>query len=143
MNTSEKKRVGLKEKFDAVAATPMAFDFFIAIHDFIAHIEGDASLAKGLSDRIKENKEIKVADKYDYLKQIYQGLEDIAAPSTADLGHARYSAIRELTKIKNNDVSESNTFWRKRETFKKLARIVYERLDIYLAGPAKTKPITG
>ncbi len=139
MSTTDKKKSDLKKKFDGVTATPASFAFYVAIHDFIEHIEGDATLAKGLSDRIKINKELDITGKYAYLKQIYQGLEDINSPSSGDIGHARYSVIRELSKIKNNDVSESNTFWRKRELFRKLTGLVYDRLVSHLAGPSKAK----
>ena len=48
--------------------------------------------------------------------------------SNVDLGHTRYSVIVELNRIQNNDVSDSNSFWKKRELFRKLAGEIYERL---------------
>lgn len=113
--------------------TPASFDFFVAIHDFIGHIELNPTLAKALSNKIKANQELDIATKYDYLKKIYQGLEDINAQSDADLGHARYMVIRELDQIQKKDTSESNSFWKRRELSRKLATLIYDRLNIYLS----------
>jgi hypothetical protein len=139
MKTLEQKKADLKRKFQGVLKTPPSFALFVAIHDFIEHIESDASLAKGLSDRIKVNRDLDVATKFGYLKQIHQGLEDIETKTTADLGHARYSVIRELSHIRQNDVSESNSFWKRREFSRKLAGVIYERLDTYLSESGKPK----
>lgn len=128
-------KTGLDKKFQKVAQTPASFDFFIAIHGFIKYIELNALLSGGLSHRIKINRELDISNKYDHLKQIYQGLEDIQTKSNADLGHTRYTVIKELNQIKNNDYSESNSFWKKRELSRKLTAVVYERLGIYLSEP--------
>lgn len=133
MAALEKKKSDLTKKFQKVLKTPASFDFFLAIHGFIKHIELDPLLSKGLSERIKANKELNIANKYEYLKKIYRGFEDINVKSNVDLGHARYMVIRELNQIKNNEFSESNSFWRKRELLRKLASTVYERLNVYLA----------
>ncbi|MEK7181396.1 MAG: hypothetical protein AAB738_03655 [Patescibacteria group bacterium] len=119
----------LGKKFHRVIETPASFDFFAAIHDFIKHIELNPSLSSGLSSRIKSNRELKIPDKYSYLKQIYQGLEDADIVSSVDLGHERYMALQELNRIRNEDVSESNSFWKKRELFRKLVGEIYERLS--------------
>jgi len=37
--------------------------------------------------------------------------------------------LGELNRIKNKDVSESNSFWKKRELFRKLTGEIYERLS--------------
>jgi len=63
------------------------------------------------------------------LKQIYQGLEDANSKSDVDLGHARYMALIELNRIRSKDVSGSNSFWKKRELFRKLTGEIYERLS--------------
>ena len=128
MQPREKVQNGLDKKFQKVLATPAGFDFFVAIHDFIEHIELNASLSKNLSSRIKPNRELKIPDKYSYLKQIYQGLEDAERKSDADLGHARYAVLIELNRIRNNDVSESNSFWKRRELSRRLAGEIYKRL---------------
>jgi hypothetical protein len=128
MKLSGKTKSDLDKKFKKVLQTPASFDFFVAIHDFIKHIELNPSLLNGLSARIKINKELDIAGKYDYLKRIYQGLEDISKKSSNDLGHARYAVILELNRIQNNDVSDSNSFWKKRELSRKLATMIYERL---------------
>jgi hypothetical protein len=130
----KQKKSALEKKFQKVASTPASFEFFVAIHDFVGHIEANTFLMGGLSSRIKENRELDIASKYDHLKKIYQGLEDIALQSKRDLGHTRYMVIQELGKIKNADVSESNSFWRKRELFRKLTGTVYGRLSAYLGG---------
>lgn len=133
MKQQGKIRSDLDVKFKKVLATPASFAFFVAIHDFVEHIESEPFLAKGLSDRIKINRELDVANKYAYLRKIYQGLEDINTESNADLGHARYAVMLELSRIQNNDVSDSNSFWKKRELSRKLASTIYERLNTYIS----------
>lgn len=133
MKALKKRKLDLDKKFQRVLETPASFDFFVAIHDFIEHIELNSFLSSGLSDRLKANRELDIANKYDYLRKIYQGLEDINIKSNIDLGHTRYMVIRELSQIQNEEVSESNSFWRKRELFRKLTGVVYERLNVYLS----------
>lgn len=123
----------LEQKFRRVLRTPASFDFFVAIHDFIEHIESHASLSKILSRPIEPNPELKIPTKYGYLKQIYQGLEDADDTSDADLGHARYMVLVDLNQIRNNIFSESNSFWKKRELYRKFTSEIYERLNPTLA----------
>lgn len=123
----------LDKKFQKVLKTPASFDFFTAIHDFIEYIESNPSLSSSLSSRIKSNRELNIPNKYGYLKQIYQGLEDVDIKSNTDLGHTRYMVIQELNRIRNKDVSDSNSFWKKRELFRKLAGEIYEILSLNLA----------
>lgn len=130
MKLPAKTKSGLDKKFQKVLKTPASFDFFVAIHDFIEHIESNLPLLNGLSDRIKINRELDIANKYLYLKRIYQGLEDINKKSGNDLGHARYAVILELNRIQNKETSESNSFWKKRELSRKLATTIYERLSL-------------
>lgn len=129
MTLREKAKNGLDKKFQKVLKTPASFDFFVAIHDFIEHIEVNSFLSDNLSPRIKSNRDLKIPHKYGYLKQIYQGLEDADRKSNTDLGHARYMVIRELNRIRNNDFSDSNSFWKKRELSRKLIGEIYERLN--------------
>ena len=124
-----KVKSGLDKKFQKVLKTPASFDFFVAIHDFIEHIELNPSLSDVLSRRVKSNLELNIPKKYDYLKQIYQGLEDANSKSNVDMGHTRYSVILELNRIRNKDFSESNSFWKKRELFRKLTGEIYKRLN--------------
>ncbi len=124
-----KVKSGLDKKFQKVLKTPAGFNFFVAIHDFIEHIELNSSLSNSLSCRIKSNRELNIPNKYSYLKQIYQGLEDADIKSNIDLGHARYAVLLELNRIRKKDVSESNSFWKKRELSRKLAVEIYERLN--------------
>ncbi len=128
---ASKKRAGvdLHKKFQKVVATPASFDFFVAIHDFIEHIELNPSLSAILVSSTKANQELNIPTKYSYLKQIYQGLEDADSKSGADLGHTRYSVLRDLNRIRNNDFSDSNSFWKKRELFRKLSGEIYARLN--------------
>jgi hypothetical protein len=142
MNDTAQKKSDLKKKFEKVQNTPPSFELFVAIHDFIEHIESDAALVKALKGRVKANKELDVATKFGYLKQIHQGLEDLEIKTTADLGHARYSVVRELSHIKQNDVSESNSFWKRREFSKRLAGVIYGRLDAYLSETERPKKAT-
>lgn len=137
MKQLEKTKLGLDKKFRIVLQTPASFGFFEAIHDFVKYIELNPSLSGGLSLRIKANRELDIQNKYGYLKQIYQGVEDIAIDSNADLGHDRYSVIRDLSRIQSNDVSDSNAFWKKRELSRKLTDEVYNRLITYLSEAKK------
>lgn len=137
MKLLEKKRFDLDKKFQKVMSTPASFAFFVAIHDFIEYIETDSGLADGFSRRTKMNAELNLPAKYAHLKQIYQGVEDAGARSDADLGHERYMVIRDLDRIQNKDVSESNTFWKKRELFRKLAGEVYEKVHAHLSKSEK------
>jgi hypothetical protein len=130
---SIKRKADLEKKFQRVATTPASFELFLAIHDFVDHVEANAFLVSGLSSKIKANRELDISSKYAHLKKIYQGLEDIAVKSKNDLGHTRYMTMQELGKIKEADVSESNSFWRKRELFRRLTSTVYERLAVYLS----------
>ncbi|MDP2669177.1 MAG: hypothetical protein Q8P07_05080 [bacterium] len=129
MSALLKVKNGLDEKFHKVLVTPANFDFYVAIHDFVEHIEFNPSLSKNLSQRIKTNRELRIPSKYGALKQIYQGLKDTNIKTNADLGHARYMVLRELNQIRNKDFSEGNSFWKKRELFRKMAVDVYERLS--------------
>ena len=128
MKLLEKKQSDLKEKFQKVLDTPASFAFFVAIHDFIECIERTPAFARTLSSRSKINRELNIPARYAHLKQIYQGLEDVKASSREDLGHTRYMVIRELNQIQNNDVSDSNSFWKKRELLRRLVGEVYKRL---------------
>ena len=134
MTLTQKTKSDLNKKFQKVLQTPASFGFFAAVHDFIGYIESNSALSAGLSRRVKANQELNIGTKYAHLKQIYQGVQDIKVPSKKDLGHERYSTIRDLSRIEKNDVSESNFFWRKRELWRKLVVEVHGRLDAHLSG---------
>ncbi len=127
MKILPKIKTGLEKKFQKVLKTPDSFAFFEAIHDFIEHIEVN-TLAASLSSNTKANIALNIPNKYNHLKQIYQALEDANTKSDADLGHTRYAVLNEIKKIQNNDVSESNTFWKKRDLFRKLVGEIYQKL---------------
>ena len=133
MKPAGKTKSGLDKKFQRVLQTPAGFDFFVAIHDFVKYIELNPFLSRGLSLRLKANQELGIENKYSYLKQIYQGVEDINVKSNVDLGHERYTVIRDLNRIQGNDVSENNSFWKKREFSRKLTDEVYKRLIMHLS----------
>lgn len=133
MKNSEKHNIGLNKKFQKIVATPASFEFFVAIHDFVGHIELNPFLIKILLNKTKANKELDIENKYGYLRKIYQGMEDMNTKSNADLGHERYMIMQELNKIQNKETLESNSFWRKRELFRKSAGIIYERLSAHTA----------
>jgi hypothetical protein len=124
-----KTKADLDKKFQKVMKTPPGFVFFEAIHDFVDYIEMNPTLVDGLSQRIKVNKELGIPNKYSSLKQIYQGVADVNSPTTKDIGHTRYMVVRDLSRIQNKEISESNFFWKKRELFRKLTSEVYERLE--------------
>ncbi|OGY62963.1 MAG: hypothetical protein A2745_02220 [Candidatus Harrisonbacteria bacterium RIFCSPHIGHO2_01_FULL_44_13] len=129
MRALGKVKIGLHKKFQKVLKTPASFDFFVAIHGFVKYIESNSALCASVLSSAKSNRELNIPVKYNYLKRIYQGLEDANNKSDVDLGHARYAVIVELNRIRNNDVSESNSFWKKREVFRKLTGEIYERLN--------------
>ncbi len=133
MAIQTKKKLDLDKKFQKVLQTPASFAFFVAIHDFIEYIESDSTLLKGLSHRIKINRELDLPAKYAHLKQIYQGVEDTGVESNDDWGHNRYMVVRDLDRIQNKDVSDSNSFWKKRDIFRKLTIEIYERLNVHLS----------
>lgn len=129
MKPSASVKSGLDKKFQKVLNTPASFAFYLAIHDFIKHIEDNAALSGRLLSKTKLNRELNIVTKYGYLKQIYQTVEDTNRKSDADMGHTRCMALLELNKIRSQDVSESNTFWKKREVFRKLTSEVYAGLN--------------
>ena len=122
-------KAGLEKKFQKVQQAPEGFGLFEAVHDFIEYIESHPTFADSLSYKTKINRELNIPTKYGYLMQVYQGLEDFNAKANEDLGHARYMNVRDLNRIKSQELSESNFFWRKRAVFRKLAGEVYERLS--------------
>jgi len=128
MKPNGKVKIDLDKRFQKVLKTPAGFDFFVAIHDFIEIIELNSSLSSGLSPRLKPNREQNIPNKYNNLRQIYQGLEDVNGKPGVDLGHARCMVLADLNRIKNKNISESNLFWKKRELFRKLTGEIYERL---------------
>ena len=129
MKLLPKDKIGLEKRFQKVVKTPAGFDFYVAIHDFIGYIESNRPLAKTLLSSTKPNRELKIPDKYNNLKRIHQGLEDATDRSGNDLGHARYAVLIELNRIKNKEASESNSFWKKRELFRKFTGDIYARLN--------------
>lgn len=133
MKSLKKTKSDLDKKFQKVLKTQAGFDFFVAIHGFIEYVELNPSLSKSLSNRIKVNQELNIQSKYDHLKEIYQGLEDVHTKSNVDLGHDRHVMIRDLNRIQNKDVSENNSLWRKRELFRKLVGEVHARLCAHLS----------
>ena len=128
MKRPKKTNPNLDEVFQKVARAPEGFGLFEAIHDFIESIESNPSATSDLSYRTKINRELNIPAKYDYLRQVYQGLEDARAQTTQDLGHARYMNVLDLNRIRNQEYSESNFFWRKRALFRKMTGEIYERL---------------
>ncbi len=129
MKLLKKTKLDLDKKFQKVLQAPEGFGLFEAIHGFIKYIELNPAFSDGLTYRTKISRELNIPTKYGYLRQIYQGLEDAGVKTNKDLGHARYMNVRDLGRIRNQEFSESNFFWRKRALFRKLAGEVYERLN--------------
>lgn len=129
MKVKEQVKNDLDKKFKKVQATPAGFDFFVAIHDFVEHIEANAALAQNLSSRTKSNQVLNIPNKYNSLKQIYQGLEDVVVASNVDLGHTRYMVRGDLNRIRNKEFVDSNSFWKKREVYRRLTEEIYDRLN--------------
>ncbi|TSC83246.1 MAG: hypothetical protein G01um101419_76 [Parcubacteria group bacterium Gr01-1014_19] len=129
MKLHPKVKGGLVKKFQKVQKTPASFDFFVAVHDFVEYIEANPVLVDGLSSRLKPNRELNIPNKYTYLKQIYQALEDAENTTNEDLGHTRYAVLLDIKKIKNQDMTDSNPFWKRREVARKSIGEIYERLN--------------
>lgn len=128
MKILPKVKSGLEKKYQKVVKTPAGFDFFVAVHDFVEYIEANSALANHISSNAKANLALNIPNKYNYLKMIYQGLEDADIETNEDLGHTRYTTLLELKKIRNNDVSDSNSFWKKREVSRESVGEIYQRL---------------
>ncbi|MEK9179875.1 MAG: hypothetical protein AAB897_00455 [Patescibacteria group bacterium] len=126
-----KAKSNLDKKFKKVAATPASFAFFVAIHDFIECVELDPALSQGFS-RLKINREKDLSTKYINLRQIHQGVKDLATPTSEDLGHDRNVVVRDLSRIRAQEMSDSNTFWKKRELWRKLATEVHGNINASL-----------
>ncbi|MEK9194591.1 MAG: hypothetical protein AAB884_02165 [Patescibacteria group bacterium] len=139
MTLLAKKKFDLKKKFQKILKTPASYAFFVAIHDFVKFIELDPVLSDGLSHCIKTSQSPNIATKYANLKLVYQGMEDIFAGgrSIGDLGHKRYMVILDLNRIQNKEVSENNSFWKKRELFRKLIIDIHEGLNLHLSRSKK------
>ncbi len=130
MKLLKKTKLDLDKKFQKVLQAPEGFGLFEAIHGFIEYIELNPAFSDGLTYRTKISRELNIPTKYGYLRQIYQGLEDTDIKTNKDLGHARYMNVRDLSRIRNQEFSENNFFWRKRALFRKLAGEIYERLNV-------------
>ncbi len=128
MELIKKTKIDLDKKLQKVLCAPEGFGLFEAIHDFIECIEVTPVFLNGISYRTKIGRELNIPTKYGYLRQIYQGLEDAGVKTNKDLGHARYVNVRDLNRIRDQEFSENNFFWKKRALFRKLAAEVYEGL---------------
>ncbi len=128
MKILPKIKSGLEKKYQKVVKTPAGFDFFVAVHDFVEFIEANPALANHIVSNAKANLALNIPNKYNYLKMIYQGLEDANTETNEDLGHTRYTTLLDLKKIRNNDVSDSNSFWKKREVSRESVGEIYQRL---------------
>jgi len=128
MKLPPKAKSDLDKKLQRVLQVPEGFALYEAIHDFIEFIEATPAFLNGISYRTANGRELNIPTKYGYLRQIYQGLEDVKVKTNEDLGHVRYTNVRDLTLIRNQEFSENNFFWKKRALFRKLATEVYEGL---------------
>ena len=123
----------LDRKHKSVRETPAGFPFFVSLHDFVQYIEATPSFSVFFSGAKRGSRAAQIPPKYEVLKQVYQGIEDIDARTTDDLGHDRYVAIRELSSIRNKDFSENNSFWKRRELLRKVAGEICGTLHSYLS----------
>jgi len=118
-STSPQKKANLGKKLQKMLATPAGFAFYVAVHDFVEVIEVNADLSRQLSKDLK----------YGHLKQIHRGIKDVSVRSQEDLGHERYMVLNDLRRIQNEERSDGNSLWKKRELFRKLALEIYGRLE--------------
>jgi len=128
----KKAKKDLEKKFQKISDTPEGFNFFVAIHDFIKHIESSEVLSSAVSSSARIERKTEIAKKYKQLKKVYRAFEDVNADTDIDLGHERYMAILDLNKIKDKKISEMNSFWKKRDLYRKITGEVYEALVLNL-----------
>lgn len=133
MKPTEKTKLALDRKLKEVRETPASFGFFVSLHDFVEYIESVPSLTIFFNGKKKGSRAKEISAKYIIMRQIYQGIEDIDVRTGDDLGHDRHVAIRDLNLIRNKNVSENNSFWRQRETLRKLAVDIHGTLYGYLS----------
>ncbi len=133
MASATKTKLALDQKYGKVSETPASYRFFVTLHDFVEYVESTPSFGVFFSDGKKGKRAAEISPKYAVLKQVYQGIEDIDIRTTDDLGHDRYVAIRELGLIRKNDLSENNSFWKRREALRKLAGEIHKTLQGFLA----------
>jgi hypothetical protein len=134
MAPAKKIQSVLDQKLKKVRETPASFPFFVSLHDFVQYIESTPSFAVFFSGAKRGSRAAELSPKYFVMKQVYQGIEDIDVQTTNDLGHDRYVAIRELSSIRNKDLSENNSFWKRRELLRKVAGETHQMLRNYLSG---------
>jgi hypothetical protein len=139
MKTAGNTQTMLDKRFKEVNDAPAGFDFFVSLHNFVGFIEAAPSFAAFFAGAKRGSRAAEIPPKYSVMKQIYQGIEDINAPQNGDIGHDRYTAVRELSAIKKKDVSDSNGFWKRREALRKLAGEIHVTLSAHLSGPAAEK----
>lgn len=133
MKSAKKIQLALDRKLKEVRETPASFVFFISLHDFVQYVESTPSFDIFFDSAKKGNRSAEISPKYSILKQIYQGIEDIDVRTNKDLGHDRYVAIRELSSIRKNDVSDNNSFWKRRESLRNAVGEIHGTLHNYLA----------
>jgi hypothetical protein len=131
--SAEKIKTDLDQKFKKVREAPEGFTFFVSLHHFVEYIESTPSFAIFFSTAKKGSRAAEISPKYAVLRQIHQGIKDIDVTTTDDLGHDRFVAIRDLTLIRKSEVSENNTFWKRRESLRKLAGEIHKTLEAYLS----------
>ena len=127
MGSAKKTQLVLDKKLKKVCDTPASFAFFVSLHDFVEYIEATPAFAVFFSSA-KRNRAAEISSKYSILRQIYQGIEDIGVRTKDDLGHDRRVAIRDLNLIREENVSENNSFWKHREFLRKLAGDIHKTL---------------
>src|SRR4029077_2228695 len=111
--------------------------FFVVLHDFVEYVESIPSFEAFFDQpktaaAKKASRTDEISAKYLILKQIYRGIEDIDLRTTDDLGHDRYVAIRELGLIRKGDLSENNSFWKRREALRKVVSEIHKTLGEFL-----------
>lgn len=131
MKPLEKTKLALDKKIQKVVDTPASFAFFVAIHDFIECVETDPVLVKAFT-KLKIDPEKNLSTKYGHLKQIHRGIKDLGIPLGDDLGHDRNVVVRDLGRIRGKEMSDSNSFWKKRELWRKLATEVHGKINLHL-----------
>jgi hypothetical protein len=138
MKDAKQTQAMLDKKLKKVRETPESFALFVSLHDFVGYIESIPSFAL-FFDSTKKGRAKEMPIKYSFLKQVYQGIEDIDIKTTDDLGHDRFVAIRELGLIRAGNLSENNSFWKKRELFRKLTNEIHATLRSHLSGTGAEK----
>ncbi len=141
MKSTEKIVTALDQKVKKVRETPEGFAFFVSLHHFVEFVEATPEFGVFfIAAKKKGSRATEISAKYSVLKEVHQGIKDLDLKTTVDLGHDRYVAIRELGLIRDNNLSNNNSYWKRREFLRKLVGDIHETFRAHLLELGGIKP---